>query len=159
MTEKPVLQRVSEIVADVKQIVSDELQLTIAKIKPEATDGAVGAGLFGAAGVLALNTIPLFGLLFVTLFTWMYSNWLSLFPSIVLGFLTEAVLLLLLAGGLAFVGYGKVKRLKAIQPTIEASKTRLLTTVDLAKASIEAGKEKVAALESSDRPELDSSVR
>ncbi len=159
MTEKSAPQRFSEIISDALQIVRDEGQLALAKIKPQATDGAVGAGLFGAAGVLALNTIPLFSLMFVALFAWLYTRWVSVFPAIVLGFLTEAVLLLLLALVLALIGKGRVARLGEVKPTLEQSKQRLMTTVDQAKAAIEAGQQKVAALESSDRPELDRSAR
>lgn len=159
MSEKSVFQRVTEVVADVRTIVTDELQLTLATIKPQATEAGVGAGLIGAAGVLAINTVPLFSLLFVTLFTWLYSNWLGIFPSIVLGFLTQVVLLLLLAAVLALVGKKKAERLTEVKPTIDASKARLLATVDLAKDAIESGKQKVAELGTSDRPELDNSLR
>ncbi|HOB04314.1 MAG TPA: phage holin family protein [Propionibacteriaceae bacterium] len=155
MSEKPVLQRVTEIVTDATQIAKDEIQLTVAKIKPQATDAGLGAGLIGAAGVLALNTIPLFALLFVTLFSWLYSNWLGVFPSIVLGFLTEALMLLLLAAILGLVGYGKAKRIKEVKPTLEESKARLVATVDLAKGAVESGKQRVAELGTADRPELD----
>lgn len=155
MTEKPVFQRVSEIAADVKEIATDELQLTLAKVKGPATQAGVGAGLLGAAGVLAVNTVPLFALLFVTLFAWLYSNWLGIFPSIALGFVTGAVLLLLVAGVLALVGKRKTDRLAEIKPIVEDSKVRLLSTVDLAKASYESGMQKVAALESSGHQQLD----
>lgn len=155
MTEKPVMQRVSEIVADLKEVVTDELQLTMAQVKGPATEAGVGAGLLGAAGVLAINTVPLFALLFVTLFAWLYSNWLPIFPSIALGFTTAAVLLLLVAGILALVGKRKTDRLAEVKPTIEASKARLLATVDLAKESVESGKQKVAELGSSSAQQLD----
>lgn len=155
MSEKSVLERITEISDDVRTIVTDELQLTATKIKPQATDAGVGAGLLGAAGVLAINTVPLFALLFVTLFTWLYANWLGIFPSIVLGFLTEAVLLLLLAAVLALVGKRKTDRLAEVKPTLDASKARLLATVELAKGAIESGKHKVAELGTAEPRELD----
>mgnify|MGYP001159317414 CR=1 FL=1 len=158
MSDKPIQQRVLEIVADVRQIATDEIQLTLAKIKPQAKDAGVGAGLLGAAGVLAVNTIPLFALAFAALFAWMYTTWFGVFPAVVLGFVTEAVLLLIVAGVLALIGKPKVERLTEVKPTVEASKARLLATVDMAKEAIESGKQKVAALESADTRELDRSA-
>ena len=155
MTEKPILQRVSEIVGDALQIATDEVQLTIAKIKPQATDAGIGAALLVVASVLALTTVPLFALLFVALFAWLFSIWVGPYPAVALGFLTEAVLLLIGAAVFGLLGKSKAERLSQVKPTLDQSKARLLATVDMATGAIASGTQKVAALSSSDRPELD----
>lgn len=96
----------------VSTLVRGEIELAKAEIIGEAKKGAMGGGMFAAAGVIALySTFFLFLALAAMLASWMHPGW-----ALLLVFL----IMLVLAGLLAFAGFQSVKRIKAPERTIES---------------------------------------
>lgn len=101
-----IAEAIRNIQDDMRTIVKGELELAKAELLPQAKSAGIGAGLFGAAGYLAITGA---GLLFCGLSFWWsvgYQSWfgLDLLTALVLGFVTMAVLLFLVAGTLALIG-------------------------------------------------------
>ena len=75
-------------------------------------DPAMGGGLFAVAGVIALySSFFLFFALAEMLASWMHRGW---------AFLIVFLIMLALAGLLAFIGFRKIKKIKAPEKTIES---------------------------------------
>ncbi|MCT1370060.1 phage holin family protein [Corynebacterium mucifaciens] len=96
----------------VSTLVRGEIELAKAEVIGEVKKGAVGGGLFAAAGVIALySSFFLFFALAEMLASWMHRGW---------AFLIVFLIMLALAGLLAFVGFRKIKKIKAPEKTIES---------------------------------------
>lgn len=96
----------------VSTLVRGEIELAKAEVVGEVKKGALGGGLFAAAGVIALySTFFLFFALAEMLASWMHRGW---------AFLIVFLLMLALAGLLAFIGFKKIKKIKAPEKTIES---------------------------------------
>ena len=96
----------------VSTLVRGEIELAKAEVIGEVKKGAVGGGLFGAAGVIALySTFFLFFALAEMLASWMHRGW---------AFLIVFLIMLALAGLLAFIGFRSVKKIQAPKRTIES---------------------------------------
>jgi hypothetical protein len=102
---------IKNITDDVKLLVQDQIELAKAELTPAAKQGGTGVGLFGAAGYFALSaTILLYfaaasGLVAAGLAPW-------------LAFLIVGVVLLLIAGILAGIGFLIVRKIKGPDRTI-----------------------------------------
>lgn len=96
---------------DLSVLVRGELELAKAELKQSAITAAKGSGMFAVAAVFALLSVPLltialaYGLVALGVVPW-------------LAFLIVAVFLLLVAGGLVFIGIRQMKRIKAPERTI-----------------------------------------
>ncbi len=100
---------------DLSALVRDEIELAKSEIKDDVKNGAVGAGMFGAAGFLGVLVIILvsiaaaYGLVAAGL----HPAW---------AFLIVAGVYLLIAGVLVLIGLRKVKKVGAPARTIRTSK-------------------------------------
>lgn len=139
MAEKPAVSDViKDIQADITTIVKGEIELAKAEMMPQAKKAGIGAGLFGAAGYLAINAAML---LFITLgfaVSGLFHLWLSPVWAYTLGFLTTAVILLVLAGLLALIGKSQIS-LTGPRKTIDQAQlsvTAVKTAVDRGQANV-----------------------
>lgn len=128
MAERP---RPSEYFANIKaslpRIVSDIKELATAEIVPSAKHAGIGSGLFGGAGVFglfALNCL-LWSAVFGVSNFYHYVVGRDWFTALALAFITCAVLLLILAGVLALIGYRQLKKVKAPTATIAEAKASI----------------------------------
>lgn len=134
---------VNNLVVDTKSAVNDNIALAKAEVAPAAKAAGVGGGMFGAAGYLGANAASLlflagglgFGVLYSHLLDW------GVMAATALGFVTMAVILLILAGILALVGK---KKLKDVQPPKQAI-AEAKTTVETVKRSLTNGVNQVEA--------------
>lgn len=98
--------------AQVSSLVRAEIELAKAEIAGEAKKGAVGAGFFAVAGVVALySSFFLFFFLAELIAVWL-PRWAA--------FLIVFVLMLLIAGIAALVGVKKVKKVGPPEKTIRS---------------------------------------
>jgi hypothetical protein len=113
--EPTVGQLVANASKDLSSLVRSELELAKTELKSTAVKAGTGAGLFGAAGFLALLAIILLSIAAA------YGvNALGLHPA--LAFLIVAVLYLLIAAALVLVGKRLLGKAKGPQRAIETSK-------------------------------------
>ncbi|GLY33570.1 hypothetical protein Kisp02_69350 [Kineosporia sp. NBRC 101731] len=113
--ERTIGQLVSQASEDLSALVRYEVALAKAEIMADVKRGAVGGGLFGAAGYLAfLASITLIVTIGFALVAAGLSAWLA--------FLVVTVALLLLAGLLGFLGFLQVKKIKPPQRSIASTK-------------------------------------
>lgn len=115
MTERTLGQLVADATADVQEIVRAEIALAKAELAQDAKRGGVAAGMFGAAGYLALLasivlTIAVgYGLVALGLSPWV-------------AFLVLGVALLLLAGLLALVGRSQIRKVRPPERAIRSTR-------------------------------------
>lgn len=103
---------VSNATEQVSTLVRSEIELAKTEIVGEVKKGAVGGGLFAVAGVIALySSFFAFFALAEMLASWMHRGW---------AFLIVFLIMIALAGLLAFIGFKKVKKIKAPEKTIES---------------------------------------
>ena len=113
--EPTVGQLVANASKDLSSLVRSELELAKTELKSTAVKAGTGAGLFGAAGFLALLAIILLSIAAA------YGvSALGLHPA--LSFLIVAVVYLLIGAGLVFVGLRLIKKAKGPERAIETSK-------------------------------------
>ena len=85
----------------VSTLVRGEIELAKAEVVGEVKKGAMGGGLFAVAGVIALySSFFLFFAIAEMLASWMHRGW---------AFLIVFLVMLALAGLLAFIGFKKIK--------------------------------------------------
>ena len=98
----------------VSTLVRGEIELAKAEVVGEVKKGAMGGGLFAAAGVIALySSFFLFFDIAEMLASWMHRGW---------AFLLVFLIMLALAGLLAFIGLKQVKQVKAPEKAIKQGK-------------------------------------
>lgn len=113
--ERTLGKLVADATDDLSGIIRAEIALAKAEIREDVKRGAVGGGLFGAAGYLVmLASIVLviaiaYGLVAAGVYPW-------------LAFLIVAVVLLLLAGLLVLVGRSQVRKVGPPERTIRTTK-------------------------------------
>lgn len=127
---------------DVRTIVKGELELAKAELLPQAKSAGIGAGLFGAAGYLAVMGATL---LFCGLSFWLsfgFQSWfgLDLIAALAWGFAIMAVLMFLLGGILVLIGKDRLKLSGPKQTAASAQES-----VDAVKGAITRGQDRVAA--------------
>lgn len=113
--EEPTIGRlVADASRDISTLVSKEIELAKSELKVSAKAGGIGIGLFAAAGFLAVLAIIMLSIAIAYLIHWngdgLALHWAYL---IVFGFY------LLLAGLLGFIGFKKVKQVRAPERAIE----------------------------------------
>ncbi|MGJ3508085.1 phage holin family protein [Enemella sp. A6] len=134
---------IKNITDDVKVVVAGELELAKQELGRSAKKAGVGGGMFAGAAVFALTALVLliwagsfgFGIMWRELFDF------STLLSVLLGFVTMAVLGLLIAGILALIGKSQVSKAKAPEKTIAQAQA----TVAAAKQAVTLGGEQVQA--------------
>lgn len=150
--QSEIAELIKNIQADVTTIVRGELALAKEELMPPAKAAGAGAGLFGAAGYLALVGAAT---LFTALgFAWSagFQAWfqLDLLPALWWGFLTDAVTVFLLAGVAGLIGSTLVKKAKF---TPEATKASIQDTVETVKAAVTSGTKRAGRLSLLGEPE------
>lgn len=143
ITKSDLTEVISSIQADVATIVKGELELAKAELMPQAKAAGKGAGLFGAAGYLALSGAAL---LFSGLAFWLslgFQTWfqLDLLPALTLGFTSVALIFFLCAGVLVLIGRTQLKFTPPAATVANAEQT-----VESIKGALEQGKADVAAM-------------
>ena len=119
--DRPVGQLVSDATEQISRLVRDEMRLAAAELQQKGKRIGVGAGLFGAAGVLAFyGAAALVAALILGLVTFLVP-WLA---ALIVG-----VAVLLVAGALALAGKKQVQRAGPLVPeeTAASVKTDLNT--------------------------------
>lgn len=136
-------QVVTNIKNDGTRMANDLVALAKAEVKPMAKQAGIGGGAFGAAGYLGANAASLLFIAGSFAFSLIFNKSLhwTVIPSLVLGFVCMAVVLLLLAGILALVGKSAISKVGPPKQTIAEAKQ----SVETLKLSIERGKDSVTA--------------
>lgn len=114
-TDPTIGRLVTDVTRDLSTLVSKEIHLAKSELKVSIKAGGIGAGLFAAAGFVAVLAIIMLSVAiahFIS-FTGLDLAW---------SFLIVFGLYVLLAGLLAFVGVRKIKQVKAPERAIEQAK-------------------------------------
>ena len=110
--EASIGQLISNATEQVSNLIRSEVELAKTELAESAKKGGIGAGLFGAAGTIALFSTFFFFCFLAALL----AIWLPLWA----GFLIVFVLMLLVAGALAMLGLKNVKGVKKPEHTINS---------------------------------------
>ena len=111
-SEDPTIGRlVADASRDISSLLSKEIALAKSELKVSIQAGGTGIALFAAAGFLLL-----LGVIFASIALAFFIHWIGL--GLGLSFLAVFVLYLLLAGLLGFIGWRKVKQVKAPERAI-----------------------------------------
>jgi membrane protein implicated in regulation of membrane protease activity len=103
---------VQSAMADVSTLIRAEVELAKAEVGKSAKKAGVGAGAFGAAGVVLAFSGFFFGIAFAEFLTWLgLERWIS--------YLIVWFLLVLLAGLAALVGRRFIKKIEKPERTLE----------------------------------------
>ena len=136
--QSEIAELIRNIQADITTIVRGEIALAKDELLPPAKVAGTGAGLFGAAGYLAL--VGAATLFTAVGFAWSvgFQAWfhLDLLPALWWGFFTTAILLFVIAGLAALLGQRLIKGAKFAP---EATIASVNTTVDQVKAAVSSG--------------------
>jgi hypothetical protein len=108
---------VSDASRDISTLIHSEIQLAKSELKVSVKNGGTGAGLFAAAGFLAVLAIIMLSIAIAYLIHW-NGDGLALHWA----FLIVFAFYLLLAGLLAFLGIKKVKKVRAPERAIAQGK-------------------------------------
>jgi len=116
-TDPTIGRLVSDASRDVSKLISQEIQLAKSELKVSVKAGGLGLGLFAAAAFVGLIAIILFSMTIAYFIYWdgkgLALHW---------AFLIVTGTYILLAALLAFIGYRKVKKVKAPERTISQAK-------------------------------------
>ncbi|MDO5683500.1 MAG: phage holin family protein [Propionibacteriaceae bacterium] len=118
---------ITQVKSDVLELVHHEIALAKAELIPQAKFGGAGAALFLGAGYFALNGLSL---LFLSGALGIGHLLKAETGGIALGFLIMAVLVFLVAGGLALVGFLLVKKIRGPQRTVAQAQASIETIKD-----------------------------
>lgn len=140
MAEPEIGEVIKDITADVQTIIKGEIELAKAEMLPQVKRAGIGAGLFGAAGYLALQATTLLFICGGLAFTALYQGAVGIVWAFTLGFLTMAVILLVIAGILALIGKSKiaVKGPEATVSEAQRSVQAVTGAVDRGQANVRA---------------------
>lgn len=102
-------------------------ELAKAELKPSLKHGGIGAGAFGGAAVIGLTVLKFFMLALAFALSMVYHEVLGRneLTALMFGFLTTAVLALILMAGLALFGKGQIGRVSAPNATFAETKASL----------------------------------
>jgi hypothetical protein len=116
-TEPTIGRLVTDASRDISSLIHSEIQLAKSELKVSVKNGGTGLGLFATAGFLAVLAVIMLSFAFVYLIHWngdgLALQW---------GFLIVFVLYLLVGGLLAFIGFKKVKKVRAPERAIAQGK-------------------------------------
>lgn len=119
-TDPTIGRLVTDASRDISGLISKEIQLAKSELKVSVRAGGTGLGLFGAAAFLALLSIIMLSVAFAYLIHW-NGDGLALHWA----FLIVFGVYLLLAGLLGFLGYRKVRQVRAPERAIrQAQETK-----------------------------------
>ena len=111
-TEPSIGTLVQSAMADVSTLIRAEVELAKAEVGKSAKKAGIGAGAFGAAGVVLAYSGFFFGIALAEFITWLgLERWIS--------YLIVWFLLVLLAGFAALVGRRFIKKIEKPERTIE----------------------------------------
>ncbi|MDN5570752.1 MAG: phage holin family protein [Propionibacteriaceae bacterium] len=138
MAEPEVGDVIKDITTDVQTIVKGEIELAKAELMPQVKGIGIGAGLFGAAGYFALHAATLLFICGGLAFTALYEGLVGIVWAFTLGFLTMAVILLVIAGVLALIGKTKMKFAGPEKTVAEAEKSvdAVTTAINRGQANV-----------------------
>ena len=123
-TDPTIGRLVTDASRDISALISNEIKLAKSELKVSAKAGGTGLGLFGAAAFLALLSVIMLSVAFAYLIHW-NGDGLSLHWA----FLIVFAVYLLLAGLLGFLGYRKVRQVRAPERAIhQAQETKQALT-------------------------------
>jgi len=108
MADPEIADVIKDITADVQTIVKGEIELAKAEMMPQLKRAGIGAGMFGVAGYLAVQAGTLLFIFVGLALGALYQGVLPVIWAFALGFLTLAVVLLVVAGVLVLIGKNKV---------------------------------------------------
>ena len=141
MAEPMLTDVIRDITDDVRTIVRGEIELAKAEMMPQVKRAGIGAGMFGAAGYLAIQAATLLFVAGGLALGALYDGFLPVVWAFTLGFLTLAVLLLVVAGVLVLIGKNKVS-ITGPTATIDEAQRSL----DAVLTGVERGNANVAAI-------------
>jgi hypothetical protein len=111
-SDDPTIGRlVADASRDISSLITKEIELAKSELKVSVQAGGIGIALFAAAGFLVL-----LGVIFLSIALGFFIHWLGLGYGV--SFLLVFALYLLLAGLLGFIGFRKVKQVKAPEKAI-----------------------------------------
>jgi uncharacterized membrane protein YqjE len=103
---------VQSAMADVSTLVRNEIELAKAELGKSAKKAGIGAGAFGAAGVVLAFSGFFFGIAFAEFLTWLgIERWIS--------YLIVWFLLVILAALAALFGRGQIRKIEKPERTLE----------------------------------------
>ena len=104
---------VSNATEQISTLVRSEVELAKTELAASAKKGGIGAGLFGAAGTIALYSSFFFFFFLAELLTHLwFDRWAA--------YLIVFLLMLVIAGVLAAIGVSQIKKVKKPEKTIES---------------------------------------
>lgn len=116
LTEDPTIGRlVADASSDISTLIRSEIELAKTELRFSVKAGAMGAALFGAAAFVLVLAVILLSISFAFFLVWLDFN-------AALAFLAVFGVYVLIAALLGFIGYRKVKQIRAPEKTIEAVK-------------------------------------
>ena len=123
-TDPTIGRLVTDASRDISSLISQEIRLAKSELKVSVKAGGTGLGLFAAAAFLGLLAVVMLSVAFAYLINW-NGDGLALHWA----FLIVFAVYLLLAGLLAFVGYRKVRQVRAPERAIhQAQETKQALT-------------------------------
>lgn len=127
---------IGQVKSDIQQLVQSEIALAKAELLPQAKSGGIGAGLFLVAGYFAMNGLSL---LFLSGAIALGQLFDAPTGGVALGFLIMALIVFVIAGGLAVGGIIFVKQVKGPKRTVaqaQASVESIRDAVTRATANV-----------------------
>lgn len=115
---------INQVKSDVLELVHHEIALAKAELMPQAKFGGMGAGLFLGAGYFALNGLSLLFLAGALALSQLFK---APTGGVALGFVIMAVLVFIVAGVLAGIGFVFVKKVKGPQRTVAQAQASIET--------------------------------
>ncbi len=141
MAEPQIGEVLRDITADVQTLIRGEIELAKAELMPQVKSTGIGAGLFGAAGYFALMAATLLFICGGLALSALYQGVVPIIWAFTLGFLTMAVILLVVAGILVFIGKSKIKLSAPEKAIAEANRS-----VEAVTGAIDQGNANVRAI-------------
>ena len=111
-------------------LVRAEIELAKTELTKELKKGAVGGGLFGIAGTVALYSSFFFFFFLAELLDVWLLRWAA--------FLVVFIIMLVFAAIVAFIGYRKIRKIRAPKQTIESVNELKALVPGKAEASLDA---------------------
>lgn len=125
MDPRETVQNISD---DIKALVEAEIALAKAELMPKAKSAGLGAGLFGAAGYLAICAASLLYVAASLGVGILLSSSVGTLPGIALGFVIVAVFMIAIAGVMVLIGKRKLEELKDITPEMTIANAQGVAT-------------------------------
>ncbi len=143
---------VNSIKSDVTTLIQANKELAIAEIQETAKRYAIPSGMFGAAGYLALNAVSLLFIAASVGIGILY-HMLGLGPggSLALGFVTMAVILLIIVAILGLIGKSKLETAKNAND-LEQTVLEAKTSMNAVKDAVGRGKDDAMMIASKAEP-------